>query len=140
MCQVGPVPGKAKEVTCDCMRTYKEVLRVLIIRDQLMLGWKIGFFIICGALVFGSMTLMRINVRSREINGTVTSHRSETKDSGTVDYLIVRLDSGDTVEARYRGPLDYRPGQRVVVKEVTTNFFGLKKHEFKGYIDKPLGE
>jgi len=105
-----------------------------------MLGWKIGFFIVCGALVFGSMTLMRINIRSVEINGTVTSHRSETTDSGTVGYLIVRLDSGDTVEARYRGHLDYRPGQRAVVREITTNFFGLKKHEFKGYLDKPRDE
>jgi hypothetical protein len=122
------------------MRTYKEVLRVLIIRDQLLLGWKIGFFIVCGALVFGSMTLMRVNIRSVAINGTVTSHRNETTESGTIGYLIVRLDSGETVEARYRGPLNYRPGQRGVVREVTTNFFGLKKHEFKGYLDKPRGE
>jgi hypothetical protein len=140
MRRVGPVPGKAKEVTCDCMRNFKEVLRVLIIRDQLMLGWKIGFFIICGALVLGSMTLMRVNIRSVEINGTVTSHRSETTESGTVGYLIVRLDNGQTIEARYLGPRNYRPGQRAVVKEVTTNFFGLKKHEFKGYMDKPLGD
>ena len=117
------------------MRSYKEILRVLIIRDQLLLGWKIGFFIVCGALLFGSMTLMRVNIRSADINGTVTSHRSETTESGTVAYLIVRLDSGNTVEAGYRGALTFRPGQRVVVREITTNFFGLKKHEFKGYLD-----
>jgi hypothetical protein len=122
------------------MRSYKEILRVLIIRDQLLLGWRIGFFIVCGALVIGSMTLMRVNIRSVEINGTVTSHRSETTKSGTVAYLIVRLDSGETVEARYRGPLNYQPGQRAVVREVTTNFFGLKKHEFKSYLDQPRGE
>jgi len=122
------------------MRSYKEILRFLIIRDQLLLGWKIGFFIVCGALVFGSMTLMRVNIRSVEINGIVTSHWSEKTESGTVAFLIVRLDSGETVEARYRGPLNYRPGQRAVVREITTNFFGLKKHEFKGYLDKPLVE
>ena len=122
------------------MRSFNEIFRVLLIRDQLLLGWKIGFFIVCGALVFGSMTLMRVNVRSVEINGSVTSHRSETTESGTVAYLIVRLDSGQTIEARSRGPLDYRPGQRAVVREITTNFFGLKKHEFKGYLDKPRGE
>jgi len=122
------------------MRSYSEVLRLLIIRKQLALGWKIGFFIVCAALLFGSMTLMRVNFRSVEIYGTVTSHRTETTESGTVAYLIVRLDSGGTVEARYRGPLNYRPGQRAVVREITTNFFGLKKHEFKGYIDKPRGE
>ena len=122
------------------MRSYKEILRVLLIRDQLLLGWKIGFFIVCGALVFGSMTLMRVNIRSVEISGIVTSHRTETMESGTIGYLVVRLDSGETVEARYLGPLNYRPGQRAVVREITTNFFGLKKHEFKGYLDKPLVE
>lgn len=33
------------------MRSYKEVLRFLIIREQLALGWKIGLFIVCGALL-----------------------------------------------------------------------------------------
>ncbi len=122
------------------MRSFREIFRVLLIRDQLLLGWKIGFFIVCGALVFGSMTLMRVNIRSVEVNGTVTSHRSEKTESGTVDYLIVRLDSGKTVEAQYLGPLNFRPGHRAVVREITTNFFGLKKHEFKGYLDKPRGE
>ena len=61
------------------MRTYKDVLRFLIIRDQLLLGWKIGFFIVCGALVFGSATLMRVNIRSVELNGTVMSHLRRCK-------------------------------------------------------------
>ena len=122
------------------MRSYKEVLSFLIIRKQLALGWKVGFLIICGALVLGSATLMRVNVRSVELRGTVISHRTETNKVGSVTYLIVQLDSGETVRARNLGPLDYRPGQRGVVREVTTNFFGLKKHEFKGYLDKPRGE
>ena len=122
------------------MRSYKEVLRFLIIREQLALGWKIGFLIICGALLIGSAMLMRVNVRSVELRGRVLSHRTETTKAGAVAYLIVQLDSGETVRARNPGPLDYRPGQRGVVREVTTNFFGLKKHEFKGYLDEPRGE
>lgn len=122
------------------MRSYKEVLRVLIIRDQLLLGWKLGFFIVCGALVFGSATLMRVNIRSVELNGTVMSHLTEAIKAGSATYLIVQLDSGETVRARSLDPLDYRAGQRAVVREITTNFFGLKKHEFKGYLDKPRGE
>jgi len=80
---------------------------------------------------------MRVNIRAVDIDGTVTSHRSETTETGTVGYLMVRLDSGQTVEARYRGPLNYRPGQRAVVREVATNFFGFKKYQFKGYLDQP---
>ena len=122
------------------MRSYKEVLRFLIIREQLALGWKIGLFIVCGALLYGSMTLMHVNIRSVEVNGKVTSHLTETTKSESVTYLIVQLDSGETVRARSVGSFDYRPGQRAVVKETTTNFFGLKKHEFKGYLDQPTGE
>jgi hypothetical protein len=122
------------------MRSYTEILRILIIRDQLALGWKIGIFVIVGALVFGSMTLMHVKIRSVEVIGTVTSHQTDTTKSGSVPYLIVRLDGGETVRAKSIGAFDYRPGQRAVVKEVTTNFFGLKKHEFKAYLDKPRGE
>ena len=119
------------------MRSYKEILRFLIIREQLALGWKIGLFIVCGALVYGSMTLMNINIRSVDVNGTVTSHQTDTIKSGSVTYLIVRLDGGETVRARSVGAVDYRPGQRAVVKEITTNFFGLKNYVFKGYVETP---
>jgi hypothetical protein len=119
------------------MRSYTEILRLLIIRDQLALGWKIGMFVVVGALVLGSMTLTHINIRSVEVIGTVTSQQTDTAQSGSVTYLMVRLDGGKTVRAIIVGSLDYRPGERGVVRQVTTNFFGLKKHEFKGYLDKP---
>jgi len=122
------------------MRSYKEILRYLIIREQLALGWKIGLFIVVGALLYGSMTLMDVNIRSVDVNGTVTSHQTQTTESGSVTYLIVQLDRGETVRAKSVGSFDYRVGQRAVVREITTNFFGLKKHEFKGYLDKPRAE
>ena len=117
------------------MRPFSDILRVLVIRDQLLQGWKLLFFIICGALVVGSMMLARINVRSAEINGTVTSLRREKTESATEVYLIVRLDNGETIEARAVGPLNYRPEQRAAVRQVTTNFFGFKKYEFKQYLE-----
>jgi hypothetical protein len=121
------------------MRPFKEIFRVLLIRDQLMLGWKIMFFIVCGALVIGSMMLARINVRAADINGVVTSFRSEQTESGTINYLIVRLDSGAIVEAHAPGPLNFQPGKRVAVRMVRSNFFRLQKHEFIGYLD-PAGK
>jgi hypothetical protein len=122
------------------MRSYKEVLRYLIIREQLALGWKIGLFIICGALIFGSLTLMEVNIHSEDRQGTVISHRTDTVDAAAVTYLIVQLDSGETVLARSFGSFDYRPGQRATVRQTTTNFFGLKKYQFKSYIDQRPGD
>jgi len=122
------------------MRSYIEQLRFLMVREQLALGWKIGLFIVCGALLYGSMTLMDVNIRSVDVNGTVTSHQTETLKSESATYLIVQLDRGDTVRAKSVGSFDYRAGQRAVVREITTNFFGLKKHEFRGYIDKPRAD
>ena len=119
------------------MRSYIEQLRFLMVREQLALGWKIGLFIVCGALLYGSMTLTNVNIRSVDVHGTVTSHQTETVESGSVTYLIVQLDRGDTVRAKSVGSFDYRAGQRAVVREITTNFFGLKKYVFKGYIEKP---
>lgn len=102
-----------------------------------MLGWKIGFFIVCGALVFGSMTLSRVNVRSADMLGIVISHGTEPNREGQAAYLVITLDNGESVRVHPVGPLDFRPGQRAIVREITTNFFGLKKHEFKGYLDQP---
>lgn len=120
------------------MRPYKEILRFLIIREQLALGWKITFFIVCGALVYGSMMLARVNIRAVELNGTVTSHQTDTTESGSVTYLIVRLDGGETVRAKSLGVFEYRPGQRALVREIRSNIFGLKKYEFKGYLETSL--
>jgi hypothetical protein len=122
------------------MRSYKEVLRLLIIREQLALGWKIGLFIVCGALLFGSLTLMHVNIRSADVRGTVISHHTDTAGNGTVTYLDVRLESGETVGASSSGPIDYRPGQEAAVREITTNFFGLKKYEFSRYLDTRSGD
>src|SRR6185295_2280432 len=122
------------------MRSYKEVLGFLIIREQLALGWKIGLFIVCGALLYGSMTLMRVNIHSMELQGTVISQRTNTPGNGVVTHLDVRLDSGETVRASSKGPIDYRPGQAAAVREITTNFFGLKKYEFSRYLDTPPGD
>ena len=119
------------------MRSYKEVLRFLIIREQLAFGWKIGLFIVVGALLYGSLTLMHVSVRSVEINGTVVSHGAHPTEGGHNAYLITRLDTGETVRVRPSGSLDYRPGQRAVVREVTTNFFGFKNYLFKGYVENP---
>jgi hypothetical protein len=118
------------------MRSYREILNFLLIREQLSLGWKIGFFVICAALVYGALTLRHITIQSIDVSGTVVNDRTDVRAGASVDYLTVQLDNGDTVRASSAGKIDYRPGQRVLVKAKSTNFFGIRKHEFKKYLDE----
>jgi hypothetical protein len=122
------------------MRPYREILRFLLVREQLSLGWKIGFFIVCGALLFGSLTLRDVRVQTFDVLGMVISERTDLKENAPVSELLVRLDSGETVRASAAGKIEYRPGQRVIVKETSTNFFGVRKHEFKQYLGEPRRE
>ena len=115
------------------MRSYKEVLRFLIIREQLALGWKIGFFIVCGALLYGSLTLSHVRIRSNEVLGTVVDRSRAGREENLGNDVIVRLDSGETVRARALSKHEYLPGRLVIVKETTTNFFGMRKYEIKRY-------
>lgn len=119
------------------MRSYKEILRFLILREQLSLGWKIAFFVVCGALLFGSLTVRQTRIQSVDISGTVVGNSRDAKEGTATTYLTVRLEDGNTVQASVHGKIDYRPGRRVVLKETTSNFLGVRKHEFKNYLDEP---
>jgi|ERR671924_1239140 hypothetical protein len=122
------------------MRSYREILHFLIIREQLSLGWKIGFFIVCGALLYGSLTLSRARIQSVDFIGTVINDPVNIKNSASANYLTVRLDNGETVRARAAGTIEYRPGQRAIVTETSANFFGMRKHEFKRYLNESSRE
>jgi hypothetical protein len=122
------------------MRSYREILQFLLIREQLSLGWKIGFFIVCGALLYGSLTLSRVRIQSVDVIGTVISDRVDVKNSASANYLTVRLDNGDTVRVGAAGTIEYHPGRRVIVTETSANFLGVRKHEFKKYLNEPRRE
>ena len=121
------------------MRPYKEIVGFLLIREQLLLGWKIMFFIVCGALIFVSMTLAKIKLQPEDFLGVVLSQEVKPSGGRREAFLIVRLDNGETVRVRNPGSLDFRLGRRIRVHEIKTTFFGLKKYEFRGYLDQPLG-
>jgi len=118
------------------MRHYSDILNKLLVREQLLLGWKIGFVILCGALLFGSIELIGVHFSSTEVIGTVMPNGTNPNPSQPVSYVIVKLDSGETVRADSTRPVDYRPGQRAVVRQTSTNFFGYKKHEFARYLEQ----
>jgi len=115
------------------MRSYREIASFLLIRRQLALGWKIGFLIVCGALLYGSLTLTHVRLRSSDILGTVISRSSSDKEENVSNELLVKLDTGETVRAGTLSKHEFLPGRRVVVKETTTNFFGMRKYEIKSY-------
>jgi hypothetical protein len=78
-----------------------------------------------------------MRVGSIDVRGTVMKNRGDLKEGAAVDYAMVRLENGDTIKASATHKIDYRPGGHVIVKETRTNFFGIKKHEFKKYVDEP---
>jgi hypothetical protein len=122
------------------MRSYKEILSFLIIREQLSLGWKIAFFVVCGALLYGSLTVRQMSLRSVDVGGTVVASSNDVTGETAPAFLTVRLESGETIQASVNGKIDYRPGRRVILRETTANFFGVRKHEFKKYLDEPVRE
>jgi hypothetical protein len=115
------------------MRPYREIASFLLIRRQLALGWKVGFFIVCGALLYGSLTLRHVRIRSNEVFGTVVDQPRTGKEENMGNDVLVKLDSGKTVRARTPSKYEYLPGRRVIVKDTTTNFFGMRNYEIKGY-------
>lgn len=121
------------------MRSYKEILRYLIVREQLSLTWKLALFAVCAALIYGSLTLRDMRIESAEVTGTVLNDRTGLQDGASVEYIVVRLESGETVKAQSNGKLAYRPGRHVVIKQTRAKVFGIKKHEFKRYIDETRG-
>lgn len=119
------------------MRSYKEILRFLIIREQLSLGWKLAFFVVCGALLYGSLAIRDMRIQSVDVKGTVLKDRTDAQEGTPAEYLTVRLESGVKIKASASLTIDYRPGREVIVKETTANFFGVKRYEFKKYVDEP---
>jgi hypothetical protein len=118
------------------MRPYSDILRFLIIREQLSLGWKLAFFAVCAALVYGSLTIRQLSVGSTLVTGTVVEDRGGATNGPSASYLTVRLASGETVKANASGEVDYRPGRRVILAEKANKLFGVRTHEFKRYADE----
>ena len=92
------------------------------------------------ALVYGAITVGHIRVRSVDVLATVVNDRAGANFNAPTSYLTVKLDNGEMVRVNAAKGVDYRPGNRVLVKQTTTNFFGVRKHEFKKYVEEPRRE
>ncbi len=90
---------------------------------------RVGLLTICGLFLFGIMFLLYTPTHSVEIGGTVAAHRTEPSQSSSPRYFIVRLDDGTTVQARVYGQADYKPGHRIILKEVTSRCFCYKWYQ-----------
>ena len=122
------------------MVSNRESLDRLALKERVSLTWKLALFSAYGMAFFGAIFLFYLRAETNEVFGTVLTHRTETSESDSYTYLIVRLKGGATVRARVHGNLDYRPGHSVVLAEVTTKFFGYKRYEFRKYVDNPDDE
>ena len=121
------------------MASEQEIRIFPLGRKQVSLAFKIFLCILVGGAIYGSFMLMHLRAESVDRAGTVISHGADPSDEGDFPYLLVQLDGGQIVRVRFAGALDYRPRRPVLVREVTTRFFGLKKYELKGYVDAPRG-
>ena len=122
------------------MRRYSDILGSLLVREQLLLGWKMGFFIVCGALLVASLQLIEVNLNVTELSGTVVSQAASKVSNDSVPYLIVKLDNGETVRAGVDTGVEVRAGQRAIVRQTTTNIFGYKKYKMSRYLGQAKPE
>ena len=53
-------------------------------------------------------------------------------------YVAVKLDSGDTVQARVYGPVTLLPGNRAAFLEITTPLMGFKLYRFQRHLGPEL--
>ena len=98
---------------------------------------RVGLVTICGLFLFGLISLLFTPTHSVEIGGTLATHRAEPSQSSSRRYLAVRLDDGTTVQARVYGQADYKPGHRIILKEVTSRCFCYKWYLVERYVEEP---
>ena len=124
---------------CVHMSSYREKLDFLVLQERVSVTWKLALIGICALLIIGGMFLLYIPNQTVELPGIVLTHNTETSETSSRRYFVVRLDNGSTVYARVYGHVDFRPGRRVVLIETTTQFFGYKWYRFSRYVEEPKG-
>jgi hypothetical protein len=103
--------------------------------QRLRLLRKVVFVSLGGVILFGALALPSIIAGSHEIVGTAIAQYGEITDAGTIPYLIVRVNDGQIISAHYDVTIPFRRDRQVVIKEVTTMFFGYKRYKFVRYLD-----
>jgi hypothetical protein len=70
-----------------------------------------------------------------EVTGVVKSlHGVPVPKRGEMPYLIVKLDSGKTIQVKKPNYIIYKKEERVQLLEIKTSVFGNVRYEFKSYL------
>ena len=118
------------------MSSYGERLNRLEWRERFGLTWKIALVAVCALIFFVPVLLLYVPVSLGKAKGTVIAQHGESSEEVIHRYLMVRLDSGSIVRARFDGQVPFRVGHRVALREITTSFFGYKWYKFNGYLEE----
>ncbi|HTM08148.1 MAG TPA: hypothetical protein VL754_07150 [Verrucomicrobiae bacterium] len=113
-----------------------ERLNDLAWEERFRLRWQL-VLMVCAFCSFAALFLFFMPDSVDEVSGTIITQHAESDDQGVVRrYLIVRLDTGDTVNAFYNGDAAFKTGRRIVVTVTTTKPFGYKRYKFGRYLER----
>jgi hypothetical protein len=106
----------------------------LIWRERLRTSlWVLVGLAIVGAILWSAA--LYATGSTREVGGIVDGHHQSDSQTGGISYLLVKLDSGETVKAGYVRGTPVRKGSRVLLSEKRTNLGGLLRYRFLSYQD-----
>ena len=117
------------------MASYREHRQQLKRRRRNAKVRSLVSLFIGGLVLFAGLFFLLMPNYRGGIRGTVTGQSSEAPATPSRRYLSVRLDDGRTVQAGISNREIYRPGRRVMLKEITNRLFGYKWYQITGPID-----
>jgi hypothetical protein len=85
-------------------------------------------------LGFGVGDLYFATYNGREVTGTAVGIYHEESDTPKASEFLVQLDDGPRVVVGGTGSLPYREGQRLVVREGRSRFFGIRRYRFERFV------
>ena len=94
-----------------------------------------------GLILFGGLFFLFMPSYRDGVRGTVVGYQDDTSPTSSRRYMVIRLDGGNTVQARVKNDTPYKLGNRVMVREISNRVFGYKWYVFRSYLDgspKPL--
>ena len=117
------------------MNSYREHRDRLKRQKRKKTTRRVALVAVGGLLLFGGLFFLFMPSYRDGVRGTVVGYQDDTSPSSTRRYMVIRLDGGDTVQARIDKHTPYKLGNRVMVREITNRIFGYKWYVFRTYLD-----
>lgn len=91
-----------------------------------------------GLILFGGLFFLFMPSYRDGVRGTVVGYQDDTSPTASRRYMVIKLDGGNTVQARVKNDTPYKLGNRVMVREISNRVFGYKWYVFRSYLDGSL--